>query len=163
MAGILKMINKSKHEMLVQRTRARFPYLIHIYNEDLGDFYYCNCDKDMEYDGHSYTAGVFEITPPERTDTSIGNAMLRISSVDMQWIRKIRQTQKRSRISFVASIEYYDNGQKIIEPVEDNEYTLVKATWDGGTMIQWEMIFDEDMDINCPPDIAGPMNCAGCC
>lgn len=157
------MTNNAKHELLIQRTRARFPYLIHIYNEDFGDFYYCNCNEDIVYGGHTYTASVFEITPPERTDSSIGNAMLRISSVDMQWIRKIRNTQKRSRISFVASIEYYSGNQKAIEAVEENEYTLVKASWDGSTMIQWEMIFDEDMDILCPPDIAGPGNIPGCC
>ena len=148
--------------MLVQKTRAKFPYIIEIVNEDLGVFRYANSSKNVTFEGNMFTAGLFSVTPPERTTTSISNAKLSISCVDQTWIDKIRRTQKRSSCRFIATIIYdTDNDTTICEAIEDNSFTLTSASWDDSN-ISWDMEFDDRMTVLVPVDIGSSQNCPGC-
>lgn len=151
----------AKYELLRMEAHAKFPFFIEIKNEDFGTFRYVNADEDKVFDGNVYTAGFFTITPPERNESSISNAKLTISAIDQTWISRIRQTQKRSSIRFCACIAYDANGVEIIEPMEEIEFTLTSVTWDDVT-ITWDMIFDDNMNIMIPCDVAGPLNVPGC-
>lgn len=156
------MTPEAKKQTIMERTRANFPYLIHLYNEDYGDFYYANTDRDIEYDGHTYVSCLFSVLPPQKTNTSISNTKLTLSAIDQTWIVKIRNTQKRSKVDFVALIGYYGNeGQYEIEPLSDSTFTLTDVSWDD-VSITWTMIFDDRMDIRVPCDIGGSQNCPGC-
>jgi hypothetical protein len=135
------------------KTRAKFPYLIEIVNSDLGTFRYANCSRDVPFEDNTYTAGLFSITPPEQTSTSISNAKLTLSCVDQTWIKKIRSTQNRSTMRFIASILY----DGTCEALEDNTFTLTIAEWDESN-ISWTMVFDDNMNILVPPDIASSQN-----
>lgn len=152
------MTNKGKSEVLKTERTATFPYLIHVHNDDLGDFYFANYYKDVTYNGKTYLKSSFQIDPPDKTQSNIGNATLTISVADQVWIEKIRNTQKRSTIEFVAVIIYEDDS---IEPIEENQFVLTSASWDE-SVLTWQMIFDENMDILTPCDIIGGLNCAGC-
>lgn len=154
---------KGKTKKALQRAtiQAQFPFLIEITNEDLGTFYYANCDEDISYEGKTFKACYFELSPPQQTSTTIGNASISISSVDQEWIAKIRSTAKRSRLRFISTIVYDEDGQRYVEPIEDMEFMLTKATWTE-TTIEWSMEFDDKMDIIMPCDIADSWSCAGC-
>ena len=151
----------AKYQMLRMDSQARFPYFVEIRNEDLGVFRYVNLDEDKVFMGDTYTASWFTVTPPERNESSISNAKITISSVDQEWIQRIRSTQKRSTIRFVAAIDYEQGGGEVIEPLADNMFVLTSASWDDLT-ITWDMVFDENMSIMIPCDIAGPLNVPGC-
>lgn len=146
------MTTDTKKKILAMDTKAETPYLIEIVNDDLGTFRYVNAKSDVVYEGNTYTAGYFRLDPPDKNESSIGNATLTMSAIDQSWIEKIRSTQKRSTLRFIAVIMYDENGDSVIEPLEDITMTLTSATWDD-TTIQWTMIFDETMDIMVPPDI----------
>lgn len=145
------MTPKAKAELLRMQTQAKFPYLIKIEHEDLGTFCYANCDETITYDGNDYEPAFFTIERGSRSEGSISNATLSFSAVDQEWIVKIRSTQKRAKLYFVASIVHGTPLQ--VEPMEVEEYTLKLANWDE-LMISWEMIFDESMDLLIPSDIA---------
>lgn len=152
------MNERIKKELLKTEGTSSFPYLIHVHNDDLGDFYYCNYWKDITYEGKVYKASSFQIDPPEKTQSKIGNATFSFSIADQAWIEKIRSTQKRSTIEFVAVIVYEND---TIEPIEDNIFTLTSARWNESTLT-WDMIFDENMDILIPCDIMNGLNTPGC-
>ena len=157
------MTNKAKQEMLRMETMAKFPYLIHItrysLNEQREDLYFANSDTDVIYDGHTYKAGFFVIDPPEKNDAGISNAKITISAVDQEWIVKLRDTQKRATIEFLAVIQYAIP-QQPIEPIEVMEFELTNADWTD-TTVQWTMVFDEGMDIQIPPQECTSTICAG--
>ena len=148
------MTNKAKSELFKMQTRAKFPFLVHIHNDDLGDYRYINSDTNETFEGKVYEAGYFYIDPAEQTESSIGNARLTISAVDRTWIEKIRTTQKRSTIRFIAAIVYTEDGTKKIEPIEDNAFELTSAQWNDD-VITWTMIFDDKMNILIPCDTIG--------
>lgn len=155
------MTPAAKYELLRMNARARFPYLIKITNEDLGMFLYTNTDREIEYEGETYKPAYFEIVPPERSESSIGDSKLTISAIDGEWIAAIRSTQKRSTCRFIACIEYKGAGNVlVIEPIEDNEFLLTAAQWDDLT-VSWTMIFDDNMNIMVPCDVANSLNFPG--
>ena len=139
--------------MLRMETYAKFPYLIEITHETYGTFRYANCNEDVEYDGHTYEASYFLIDPPERKDNSIGDAKLSISAIDQEWIAKIRGTDDRATIKFLACIQY-DTAMNVeyIEPIDELTFTLTRANWDNNFMLSWDMTFDEGMAIIIPCD-----------
>ncbi len=155
------MTPAAKYQLLRMEAQAKFPFFIEIRNEDYGTFRYVNSDEDKIYNGQVYTAGFFTISPPERNESSISNAKITMSAIDQSWISKIRQTQKRSYIKFSACIQYDANGSEIIEPLDEIEFTLTSVTWDDVT-ITWDMVFDENMNILIPCDVAGSLNVPGC-
>lgn len=156
------MTPAAKYQLLRMNSHAKFPYLIEIRNDDLGVFRYANTDRDIEYQGETFQCGYFLVTPPERSESSIGDAKLTISAVDTEWISRIRTTQKRSTCKFVACIDYYDqNGNPVLEPIEENTFLLTSAQWDDLT-ITWTMVFDENMGIMIPCDVANSLNFPGC-
>lgn len=148
---------------LAQETRARFPYLIHIHNDDYGDFWYANSDKSIDFEGHTYQSACFSLTPPERTTTGISNATLTISAINQEWIYKIRQTQKRSSMEFIAAMVYDSakTGDVICEPIEENRFTLTSASWNEEN-ITWEAVFDDTMSIQVPCDDGSAQTTPGC-
>lgn len=143
------MTPKAKAELLKMQTQAKFPFLIKIVHEDLGTFRYANCDETITYDSEEYLPALFSIDRGARQEGSISNAQLTLSAVDQEWIVKIRSTQKRAKLYFVASIV---NGNEV-EPMAEEEYGLKIVNWDE-LSISWEMIFDETMDILIPSDVA---------
>jgi len=102
------MTNYAKQQMLRRETQARFPYLIEIHHftesgaENI--YRYANTDEDVTYNNATYTASCFSITPSEKTSSGFSDAKLTISAIDQEWIVKIRETQKRAKIIFTASI-----------------------------------------------------------
>lgn len=152
---------RAKQEMLRMETFAKFPYLIEVSHEDYGVMRYANCDQDVTYNGNVYQASCFSINPPDRTNTSISDGTLSFSSVDQEWIMKIRSTQKRAKIKFLACIIYdRQNNIEGIETIEELDFTLTKCSWND-TVIQWTMVFDEDMNLVIPCDVASPLKTPG--
>ena len=157
---------KAKLEMEKTLTMAKFPYLIeitYVYNDDTEEqphrdiLRYANSDEDIDYtetvDGqsvtHTFSAGYFSLKLPQVTQSGFSDAKLTISAIDYSWIEKIRASQKRSKIRFIAVIDYDNNGNRSVEPIEDMEFVLTNATSDG-TSIQWTMKFDDLMEIQVP-------------
>ena len=144
---------KAKLEMEKTLTRAKFPYLIEItykHNDDTEEvFRYANSDDDITFEGHTFYAGYFTMQLPERTTSGFTDAKISISAIDYTWIERIRSSNKRSKIRFVAVIEYEENNTQTIEPIEDMEFILTDATTDG-VAIQWNMKFDDIMEIQVP-------------
>lgn len=152
------MNTKLKRELLKTERTATFPYLVHIHNDDLGDFYYVNYYKDITYNGQVYKASCFAIDPPDKTESNIGNATFSFPIVDQVWIEKIRQTQVRSKMEFVGIVIYED---ETIEPMEENNFVLTSASWNE-SVVTWQMIFDDNLDILIPCDIMNSLTVAGC-
>ena len=152
------MNNDIKTELLKSQKTASFPQLIHITNEDYGDFYFCNYYKDVSYNGNLYLSRCFTINPPEKTSKEIGNATLNFSIINNNFVEMIRNTSKPSYISFIGMIVYNDDK---IEPIEENRFILRNATWNDSSLT-WNMVFDERMDILIPCDIMNSLTCAGC-
>lgn len=151
----MELSNKAKQKIMRMQTYAKFPYLIEITRTTSKNqtevFRYSNSFDDKEFEGNTYKAGWFMIEPPEERQDGISDAKLTISAIDTEhnWIGKIRDTQKRATVRFVAVIEHYEDGDTVIEPIEDNTYLLTVVDWNEKT-IQWTMIFDELKDIQVP-------------
>lgn len=151
------LTKRAKLEMEKTLTRAKFPYLIEITyykNDNTTEVYrYANSDYDMTFENHTFIAGYFKIQRPQRTTSGFTDAKLSISAIDHSWIERIRNAnkKKRSKIRFVAVIDYDENGTQHIEPIEDLEFILTNASSDG-QIIQWTMKFDENMEIQVPFD-----------
>lgn len=143
----------AKQQILRTRTQAMFPYLIEVTHKDFGTLRYANSDFDIEYDGQTYKASSFSIDPPDKDGGRIGNASITISAIDQFWIEKIRNTNKYAHIRFIAAIKYDNAGNAVVEPIEDYEFTLKNASWNE-ISIQWEMVFDDVMNIVVPCDRA---------
>lgn len=141
--------------MIRMETHAKFPYLIkveYIKNDNTSEFfYYANSDTDIEFRGNTYLASVFSIQPPEKKADSISNAKLIISAIDQTWIQRIRESDKRSKVTFIATIEYEDNGSLAVESIEEEEFELSVSQWNE-TEISFNMEFDPLADIQCPID-----------
>jgi hypothetical protein len=156
------MTTEAKRKIMKMETYAKFPYLIEVtYKKNDGTqevLRFANSDEDIEYDDETFTAGYFEITPPTRENGEISDAKITISAIDQTWIERIRNTSKRSTIRFIAVIQHEENGETVIEPIEDMEFELTKATWDDSA-IQWTMEFDNLLDINLPLDEMTSLNC----
>ena len=148
---------RAKIEMERTLTRAKFPYLIEITyfkNDNTNQvFRYANSDTDMTFESHTFSAGYFNIQRPQRTTSGFTDAKLSITAIDHTWIERIRNAdkKKRSKIRFVASIDYDNSGTRTIEAIEDMEFILTNATSDG-QIIQWTMKFDENLEIQVPFD-----------
>lgn len=157
------MDNKAKQEMLRMETYAKFPYLIEISHSEYGTFRYANCTEDITYNGNVYSSAWFEVTPPERKDNSIGDSKLIISSIDQFWINKIRDTDIRAHLKFIASIQYTNNMQvETVEAIDVLDFELKKADWDGEFSISWNMTFDDGMGIVIPCDKATSQKVPAC-
>ena len=145
----------AKQRILRLETYAKFPYLIEITRVNQNDeeevYRYANSDTPITFEGNVYQSGYFSIEPPEEKAEGITDARLTMSAIDTEhnWIGKIRETQKRAKIRFVAVIEYDQNNQQNIEVLEDNDFVLTVASWNRNT-IQWTMKFDELCDIQIP-------------
>lgn len=154
------MNNKSKSEILKQQTRAKFPYLIEITTPDGEVTRYNNTDNDIEYEGNTYKASYFYLTPPKENNGVISDTTISISAIDQEWIKKIRQFRDRSTIRYVAVIMYEEDGTSYIDPCEDNTFILSKADWDD-IAITWTMTLEDVMSVQIPCDVASPLNTTG--
>jgi hypothetical protein len=154
------MRNDAQREIARRNTQAKFPMLIKITGEGLGDLYYANSDQDIIYDGHTYLASVFSLEPPDRDGDRIGNARITISAIDQEWILRIRSVQKPARLHFIAVILYGD-GNMQIEKLEENSFTLRAASWNE-IAISWDLVFDENMTILLPAEDCTVLTCPGC-
>lgn len=148
------MTRTAKLLMEKMEIQAKFPYLIEVtYNKNNGTseiLRFANTDEDVTFEGHTFTAGFFRLTLPERTTSGFTDASITISAVDQTWVERIRTSNKRSTIRFIAVIEHYENGTTI-EPIEDMEFVLTNANITE-TTIQWTMKFDDLFDIKVPYD-----------
>lgn len=142
-------------------TEALTPYLVEIHNDDLGTFRYANIDGNVTYEGNTYAPAYFQIDPPEKTESGIGNAKITISAVDQKWIKRIRSTRKRSSMRLISVVIYEDGGNIEVEAVEEMSFKLTAAEWNE-ISISWEMEFDDVMQINVACDVADSLNMPGC-
>lgn len=157
------MTELARQQMLRQQMHAMFPYFIKIEHPDYGAFYYVNSDEDIEYNEQTYTACTFSIQPPDKSESKIGDAKLTFSAIynNREWIKKIRDTVKRGKITLTGTIIYTaENTVDGIEPLYDTEFTLTDVSWDESTL-SWTMKFDEGMDIVMPCDILDEIICPG--
>lgn len=157
---------KAKKELLRMEVRAMCPYLIEMTDntdpKNPAVEYYANSDDDITFGGHTYKACYFEVVPPEKTETKIGNGKLTFSAVDQDWIRRIRSTQNRFKVKFLAVIIYLEDGKKGgIEAMNEMNFTLTDASWDDSGAITWTMMFDDKMDVMIPPDKLSALVCPG--
>ena len=149
------MTRDAKLEMEKTLTRAKFPYLIEItyYKNDNTSqvFRYANSDEDKVFEGNTYSAGYFTMQLPQKTQSGISDAKISISAIDQTWIQRIREAdlKKRSKIRFVATIDYPNNNQETIEAIEDMSFELTNGTTEGN-IIQWTMKFDTLSEIKVP-------------
>lgn len=155
------MTNYVKRELARRNTQAKFPLLIKIEHEALGNFYYANSDQDIQYDGQTYTGSVFSLAPPNKDMDKVSSGSLTISTIDQQWIEKIRSTQIPAKLYFMASIVYDTNGTIQIEKLGEDSFTLRAANWNE-IAISFDMIFDENMTILLPAEDCDPFTCPGC-
>lgn len=157
-------MNPLVQSMLVQNTvPASFPFLIEIWkpSDPTNIERFVNASEDKQFtetvmvEGiptevtHTFTASYFVVQPPERTESGIKDATITFSTIDQSWIERVRTTQERYRVRFVAVIDYEDNGEEVIEPLDDFTFYLTNATWQE-TTIQFSMKFDEGMNVNIP-------------
>lgn len=156
----------AKQNMLRMETRAKFPYLIEITREneeeEIEVYRYANCDEDIEFEDNgetkTFNASYFELKPPARTANKIENGSISISAVDQTWIEKIRTTQKPATIRFLAVIQYNNGSVDSVEAIEDMEFILRNAKWNE-VAISFDMIFDEKMEEQIPPDTMTIQKC----
>ena len=160
------MTRQAKLLMEKMEVQAKFPYLVeitYIYNDDTEQnphrdiLRYANSDDDIVFEGNTYSAGFFKMTLPESTSSGFSDASITISAIDQTWIEKIRSSERRSIIRFIATIEHYDN-QTVVEPIEEMEFTLSNAQVEE-TTIKCTLKFDDISDIKVPYDICNDRVC----
>ena len=145
-------MNPFVQNLLVQNdVPASFPFLIEIWkpSDPTNIERFVNADSDKEFEGNTFTASYFVVQPPERTENGVKDATITLSTIDLSWIERVRTTQERYKIRFVAVIDYDDDGTEEIEALDDITFELINATW-AETTIQFTMKFDEGMNINIP-------------
>ena len=158
----MSLSNKAKQQILRQQMCAMFPYFIEITSDNVV-YRYVNADDDMVYDNNTYTACYFSITPPEKTESRIGDGKITFSAIynNREWVKKIRNTTTRASIRIVAAIIYTAEGvANGIEPIYDTEFELCEASWDDES-ISLTMKFDTGMDIQIPSDKMDEIVCPG--
>ena len=160
------MTTKALHEMLRQDTQAKFPYLIHISHKTLGNWYYCNSGESIAFNGHTYKPALFSIESPEKTSTSMKDTRLTLSIVDSEgddWIANIRNSgNTRFEMEMSAVILYYDDSAlPVVEELESNSFVLTEASWED-ISVSWNVVFDDNMNLLVPIDVAGAANVPGC-
>lgn len=147
------MTNLVQSKLVKSEIQASFPYLIEIWKssdtEKTDVMRYVNSLEDKTFENNTFTAGYFKVSPPQKTDSGIKDAKITISAIDQTWIVKIRETNERYKIRFVAVIDYEDDGTEYIEALDDITFTLTSASWTEST-IEWTMKFDEWQDIKVP-------------
>lgn len=145
------------------RTSSMFPFLLEIDHPDYGIFRYANVTdkKGVEFEGNVYERASFIITPPEMTQNGYTDAQLSLSCIDQEWIIKIRNTSKKAKARFVASIVRTDGNDVVVEALDDLPFELTEASWNEA-VITWKMVFTDPMDISVPVDVLNIVNCPGC-
>ena len=151
------MTNLAKQKLVRMETYASFPYLIEITYEDENSViqteYYANADEAKEYNNHTYQPACFTAVPPSQDNTTISDGKLTLSTVDDSWVLKVRNTTKRMKCTFVATINYEEGSTETIEEIETMSFTLVKARWNESTL-EFNMLFDDRMNLQVPRDVA---------
>ena len=145
-------MNPIVQNLLVQtNVPASFPFLIEVWklSDPTNIERYVNALEDKEFEGNTFTASSFKVQPPQKTESGIKDATITISTIDQEWIVKVRTSSERYKCRFVAVIDYDDDGTETIEALDDITFTLTNATWQETTM-QFTMKFDEGMSINVP-------------
>ena len=145
-------MNSTVKSMLVRNDiPASFPFLIEVWkpSDPTTIERYVNALEDKVYDNHTFTASSFKVQPPERNESGVKDATITISTIDQSWIEKVRTSNERYKIRFLAVIDYDDDGTETIESLDDITFSLTNATWQE-TTIQFTMKFDDGMEINVP-------------
>lgn len=152
------MTGASKTEMLRMMTQASFPYLIEITTPDGNVYRYANSDSDKTFGGNTYEAAFFKPNPPEIKNGEVSEASITISAIDLEWIARIRGTQERSEIKFVAAISRNESGSEVVEEIAQRTYTLTVTDWNRLT-IDWRMVFDPLIEEQIPVDECNQFVC----
>lgn len=147
------MTERALSEVVKMESRAKFPYLIDIkYNGH--NYYFVNADTNVTFNGHTYLASWFNLTPSEKNQNGFSDARITISSVDGVWIQRIRESNEKAKVTFTATIQYLDDGSFVVEPIESMEFVLQNAKWNR-TTIEWTLKFDELMDLKVCKKVDG--------
>ena len=91
---------------------------------------------------------------------------LTLSLVDTEeddWIANIRNSgNKRFSLEMAAVIHSYDeNANPVVEELERNSFVLTAAKWTE-LSVTWTVVFDDNMNLLVPLDVAGGANVPGC-
>lgn len=151
----------AKQQILRTHTQAMFPYLIEINHEDLGTFYYINSSEGLEWNGKYFNPVCFSIQPPEYNSTGLTNATLTMTAIDQEWIMKIRSTNKRAKIRFLAAMVNTRKGEIEVEVLENIEFVLTSVSWNE-IAITWTMEVEQTIQTQIPLHTADATTCPGC-
>lgn len=151
----------AKQQILRTHTQSMFPYLIEIVHEDLGTFYYVNAEEKIEWDNKIFNPACFSIQTPEYNSKGLTNATLTMTAIDQEWIIKIRSTNKRAKIRFLAAIVTLEDKTKDVEILENIEFTLTNASWNE-ISITWTMEVEQTIMLQIPIHTLDAVTCPGC-
>ena len=151
----------AKQQILRTNTQSMFPYLIEIHHEDLGTFYYINASEGLTWDDKYFYPVCFSIQPPEYNSTGLSNATLTMTAIDQEWIMKIRSTNKRAKIRFLAVMINSKEGEVEVEVLENIEFVLTSVSWNE-IAITWTMEVEQTIQTQIPLHVADSITCPGC-
>lgn len=143
--------NRGKSKINKQNVDAQFIVLADVYHEDVGHFYYNDSDEDIDYIDIKWERNpTMTVVRPEVTSTGVGNGSLSLSTVDQEWIARVRNLnavpgKERFRCRLIGLMKY----DGITELLYDEEYVLNEASWNDSTL-QFNMIYDDNWGINIP-------------
>lgn len=158
------MTNAGKQRLVRMETQASFPFFIKIhYDDGNGNEIvenYVNCDEQKVFDGETYQPAYFIVKPPSRSNSTVTDGQLTLSTVDQSWIVKVRNAQKRMKCEVVGAMIYDTQGGYTIESIEESSFTMVRASWNEETM-SFALMFDDRMNLQVPMDIATTIKVTG--
>ena len=98
-------MNPNLQNLLVQNdVPASFPFLIEVWkpSDPTNIERYVNSTEDKTYEEHTFIASSFKVQPPQKTESGIKDAQITISTIDEEWIVKVRTSNDRYKIRVVA-------------------------------------------------------------
>lgn len=133
------------------------PVLIKIYHEDMEEpLYLTDNNEDLIYDGNTYKHAFFNVTLPEVTKDSMGNATIEIGCVDQQLIEIVRSLRTPPNIKFVAT--YLEDG--VYSSLAGYDMIMSNVRWDAKTMMA-DLSLDLVLNYDFPSGSFTPFNCPG--
>lgn len=158
------MTPKTMQQLYRLNVGGSFPIFIDVVHEDIsgGIIRLVNAKEDMVYDGYTYRAASFRLTPPKYADGKFGNGTITISCIDQEvvvFIRTMRALKGRPKATVVAAF-YFEAGDLTIDPIEEWEFEMTIVNWTE-VSATWQMVFDDRMSLVCPVDIMTAVKCPG--
>ena len=91
------MTNGARQRLVRMETRASFPFFIKINYENANGVEvterYVNADEEKVYNNETYQPACFSVKPPSKSNSTVTDGSLTLSTIDQTWITKVRSTQ----------------------------------------------------------------------